>query len=166
MKRKRQGSLSVGDFKWVAKSVTDGGGEVLVDGEFLLCNGSAVSRTKYATLFAEIGTAHGVGDGSTTFNLPNGKGRGVFGQHTSGAMTVRGASVGTETETLTIAQMPAHFGHTSFVPNSLDAVIDSGGGGGSVGSAPVTSGSAGGGGAHTNLSPYLVVGGLAIKAVP
>lgn len=37
----------------------------------LLCNGSAVSRTTYASLFAVIGTAFGVGDGSTTFNLPN-----------------------------------------------------------------------------------------------
>lgn len=39
----------------------------------LLCDGSAVSRTVYAALFAAIGTAWGVGDGSTTFNLPNGK---------------------------------------------------------------------------------------------
>lgn len=36
-----------------------------------LCNGQAVSRTTYATLFSRIGTAYGVGDGSTTFNLPN-----------------------------------------------------------------------------------------------
>jgi microcystin-dependent protein len=38
---------------------------------FLLCNGTAVSRTTYATLFAVIGTTFGAGDGSTTFNLPN-----------------------------------------------------------------------------------------------
>lgn len=38
---------------------------------WLLCDGSAVSRTTYANLFAAIGTAWGVGDGSTTFNLPN-----------------------------------------------------------------------------------------------
>lgn len=37
---------------------------------FLLCDGSAVSRTTYATLFAVIGTTYGSGDGSTTFNLP------------------------------------------------------------------------------------------------
>lgn len=40
---------------------------------FLLCNGGAVSRTTYASLFAVIGTTYGAGDGSTTFNLPNGK---------------------------------------------------------------------------------------------
>lgn len=38
---------------------------------WLMCNGQAVSRTTYATLFNKIGTAYGAGDGSTTFNLPN-----------------------------------------------------------------------------------------------
>lgn len=38
---------------------------------YLLCDGSAVSRTTYANLFAAIGTTYGSGDGSTTFNLPN-----------------------------------------------------------------------------------------------
>jgi microcystin-dependent protein len=38
---------------------------------YLPCNGSAVSRTTYADLFAVLGTHYGVGDGSTTFNLPN-----------------------------------------------------------------------------------------------
>lgn len=38
---------------------------------WLLCDGSAVSRSGYATLFAAIGTAYGTGDGSTTFNLPD-----------------------------------------------------------------------------------------------
>ena len=66
---------------------------------FFYCDGSAVSRTTYSSLFAAIGTIYGVGDGSTTFNLPdlrgefircwdNGKGvdpgRG-FGTHQSDA---------------------------------------------------------------------------------
>lgn len=38
---------------------------------YLLCDGSAVSRTTYANLFSAIGTTYGSGDGSTTFNLPN-----------------------------------------------------------------------------------------------
>lgn len=42
---------------------------------WLLCNGAAVSRTLYANLFAVIGTTHGIGDGSTTFNLPDYRGR-------------------------------------------------------------------------------------------
>lgn len=41
----------------------------------VLANGSAVSRTTYATLFAAIGTSHGSGDGATTFNLPDYRGR-------------------------------------------------------------------------------------------
>ena len=46
---------------------------------FLLCDGSAVSRTTYATLFAVIGTVWGVGNGSTTFNLPDGRGKSFLG---------------------------------------------------------------------------------------
>lgn len=46
----------------------------------LLADGSAVSRTTYAALFAAIGTAHGSGDGSTTFNLPDVEGRTIRGR--------------------------------------------------------------------------------------
>lgn len=42
---------------------------------FLRCNGAAVSRTAYPELFAAIGTDYGIGDGSTTFNLPDVRGR-------------------------------------------------------------------------------------------
>ena len=42
---------------------------------WLLCDGSAVSRTTYSALFSVIGDTYGTGDGSTTFNLPNLKGR-------------------------------------------------------------------------------------------
>lgn len=46
------------------------GGTIIPDG-YLLCNGSAVSRTTYSKLFGVIGTLWGSGDGSTTFNLPD-----------------------------------------------------------------------------------------------
>jgi microcystin-dependent protein len=46
---------------------------------WLLCTGGAVNRTTYAALFAVIGTQFGVGDGSTTFNLPNYQDRVPFG---------------------------------------------------------------------------------------
>lgn len=46
---------------------------------WFLCDGSAKNRTTYATLYAIIGTSYGVGDGSTTFNLPNTKGRTMVG---------------------------------------------------------------------------------------
>jgi len=41
---------------------------------YLLCNGNAVSRSDYAALFTAIGTAYGVGDGSSTFNIPDARG--------------------------------------------------------------------------------------------
>lgn len=50
-------------------------GSVLPLGGWLWCDGSAVSRTTYAALFAALGTVWGVGDGSTTFNLPDASGR-------------------------------------------------------------------------------------------
>ena len=49
------------------------GGSVVPDG-WLDCDGSAVSRTTYASLFAVIGDSYGAGDGSTTFNLPTAAG--------------------------------------------------------------------------------------------
>lgn len=51
---------------------------------FLLCNGQAVSRTTYSLLFSVIGTTYGVGDGSTTFNVPDMRGRFILGVAASG----------------------------------------------------------------------------------
>jgi len=51
---------------------------------WLLCNGSAVSRATYAALFGAIGTTYGIGDGTTTFNLPNFQGYFPRGQNTTG----------------------------------------------------------------------------------
>lgn len=53
---------------------------------YLYCNGQAVSRTDYAALFAAIGTAHGAGNGTTTFNLPDRRGRFVRGMADGQAM--------------------------------------------------------------------------------
>lgn len=52
---------------------------------WLLCEGAAVSRTTYAALFAAIGVAHGYGDNSTTFNLPDYRGRFIRGRANSSA---------------------------------------------------------------------------------
>lgn len=56
----------------------------------LICNGAAVSRTTYANLFAVIGGNYGVGDGSTTFNLPNLTGRFIQGSDTAGTYIAAG----------------------------------------------------------------------------
>lgn len=58
---------------------------------YLLCDGSAVSRTTYAALFAVISTTFGAGDGSTTFNLPPFSGRMPVGVD-AGAVRIAGAA--------------------------------------------------------------------------
>lgn len=72
---------------------------------YLLCDGSAVSRTDYADLFTAIGTTYGTGDGSTTFNLPDLSGRVVIGVSGTHALASTG---GAETVTLQTANLPAH----------------------------------------------------------
>lgn len=61
---------------------------------FLLCDGSAISRTFYADLFAVIGTTFGVGDGSTTFNVPDMRQRFPLGKAVSGTGAILGGSGG------------------------------------------------------------------------
>lgn len=67
---------------------------------FLLCDGTAVSRTTYSALFAIISTNYGVGDGSTTFNLPDLRGRSIIGSGT-GTKIATFASRATDTITVT-----------------------------------------------------------------
>lgn len=135
---------------------------------YLLADGTAVSRATYATLFAAIGTTYGAGDGSTTFNLPDLRGRTVVGigqgagNGASGtgkpagtALTNRALSYwsGEETHTLTIAEMPSH---THTVPG----LYASGGGGTSGGSSQSTSGTSnptGGDQPHNNMQPYIAL---------
>ena len=54
---------------------------------YLACDGSAVSRTTYADLFAVVSTTYGVGNGSTTFNLPDARGLVMVGAGAHGTMT-------------------------------------------------------------------------------
>lgn len=74
---------------------------------YLLEDGSAVSRTTYAELFSVIGTTYGSGDGSTTFNLPDSRGRVTVNQNSSDTQFATiGAKYGEKTHTMTIAEMP------------------------------------------------------------
>jgi len=59
---------------------------------YLLCAGTAVSRSTYSALFAIIGTTFGVGDGSTTFNLPNYTNRMPIGTGSTAALAATGGS--------------------------------------------------------------------------
>jgi microcystin-dependent protein len=84
--------------------------------------GQAISRTTYATLFAAMGTTFGVGDGTTTFNIPDVRGRVVAGVDNMGGSAASrlttsyfganasnlGAVGGGESHTLTTAEIPSH----------------------------------------------------------
>lgn len=81
--------------------------DTYADGRLVLLpqDGAAVSRTTYAALFARIGTAYGVGDGSTTFNVPNHEDRLTVG---AGNLYAVGDTGGAAEVTLTTAEMPSH----------------------------------------------------------
>jgi microcystin-dependent protein len=92
---------------------------------YLLCAGAAVSRSTYAALFAVIGTTFGVGDGSTTFNLPNYTNRMPYG-------TTVASTGGSATTTLITANLPSHThsitdpGHSHTFPSPLAGSPNSG----------------------------------------
>ena len=77
---------------------------------WLICDGRAVSRTTYATLYAVIGSTYGDGDHSTTFNLPDFRGRVAIGVGTGTGLSNRvlGEQVGEEKHTLTASEIPRH----------------------------------------------------------
>lgn len=75
---------------------------------YLICDGSAVSRTNYSSLFTAIGTSYGAGDGSTTFNLPDLRQRVPVGKHSSGTFSMLGGTGGAENTTLSVSNLPSH----------------------------------------------------------
>jgi microcystin-dependent protein len=77
--------------------------------EFMIPDGRAISRTTYATLFALIGTTFGAGNGTTTFNIPNEKGRVAVGRDSGQTeFDVLGEMGGEKNHTLTLGESPAH----------------------------------------------------------
>jgi microcystin-dependent protein len=142
---------------------------------WLACDGSAVSRTLYADLFAAIGTTYGAGNGSTTFTLPDSRGRTVVGagQGTSLTNRVLAATGGEENHALSIAELAAH-SHTINDPghNHLlyQAVLATSGGGSYAAQNPttgayyssgnsatgVTAQNTGSGTAHNTMMPFIV----------
>ena len=82
----------------------------VVPSGWLLCDGSEQSRATYPRLFGLLGTTHGAGNGTTTFNLPNLAGRFPLGSGSGAGLTPRtvAAKGGEEKHTLTIAELPVH----------------------------------------------------------
>lgn len=91
---------------------------------WLLADGSAVSRATYAALYAAIGDTYGDGDGSTTFELPNLKGKVVVGRDSGdSSFDSIGETGGEKNHTLTTNEMPTH----SHNQNSHSHTTDAGG---------------------------------------
>ncbi len=148
---------------WTSSHVPDG---------WLECNGRAVSRLDKARLFAVVGTTYGAGDGSTTFNLPDLRGRAVVGLDNMGgskAGVITGAwgsslggIFGEEKHILTTAEIPSH-SHTATVygtgySNShWNKTYFSAAGRIDEGNGTATTSSAGGGGAHNTMPPSMAL---------
>ena len=169
------------------------------DDGFVFPFGQNLNRTTYAALFAKYGTTYGAGDGSTTFGMPDVRGRVIAGKDDMGGTSANrltnqsgglngdtlGATGGTETHTLTSADVPAHthtfttntdgaHTHTKSVLGRYgangDPYTDMQGGAGDSGadgqvlnigpdgthSHSGTTASSGSGGAHNNVQPTIV----------
>lgn len=128
---------------------------------WLKCDGAAVSRTDYPLLFTRIGTTYGVGNGLTTFNLPNLANRFPLAEGTR----ARGGTGGTETVTLTIAQLPVHDHWMNRAANGVDIMQGTAGPAKwAAGLDAGPTGERGSGQSHENMPPFLVFAYL-IKAL-
>lgn len=145
--------VNVADLKATASSTAPSG--------WLICNGAAKSRTTFSSLFVAIGTTYGVGDGSTTFNIPDGVGRVLIGAGTGAGLTARtrGDEDGEETHLTDITEMPNH-GHSL---NNAGVLVDSAAGSEYVTTAgnkgnivAVTTDNVGSDAPHNNMQPFFV----------
>jgi microcystin-dependent protein len=137
-----------------------------------LCDGSAISRTTFADLFAEIGVTYGVGDGSTTFNIPDMRGRNALGLDNMGGTSanrvtdaqadILGGTSGAETKDVSHDHGAATGSHTlvegEIPSHTHESAVETGGGAGSAkvnadsdgAGTPINTGSTGGDGSHSH----------------
>jgi microcystin-dependent protein len=143
-----------GTIAWFAGSAAPTG--------WLECNGGTVSRTTYADLFAIVGSTYGVGDGSTTFNLPAQARNTLVGKGGSGTGTLAnttGSSGGEEAHTLSTSEIPSH-SHTYQIGEIISKAYS-----GTTYNAPgeitgltaATTGATGSGTAYSIMQPSLVM---------
>ena len=146
---------------------------------YLLAQGQAVSRSTYSDLFSAISTTYGAGDGSSTFNLPDLRGRVAAGKDDMGGSSANrltdqtgglngdtlGDTGGSETHTLTEAQLAAHtHGAGSYVATEQRGGSGTGSPNSATGQQSTTnltvsgtSGSTGSGNAHNNVQPTIIL---------
>lgn len=145
---------------------------------WLMCYGQAVSRTTYSQLFDKIGTTYGAGDGSTTFNVPDCRGRVIAGKDNMGGTAASrltnsgtgnpgidgatlGAAGGDDRHQLTTGQMPSHSHTISGELQSFSRVNGSGQytvhQGAGYGNSATWIQSAGSGQSHPNAQPNIVL---------
>jgi len=139
---------------------------------WLVCDGRAVSRQSYAALFRVIGVAYGQGNGQSSFNLPDLRGRVPLGAGQGSGLTNRtvGQTTGEEAHTLNTNEIPSHAhlvrlrndgnvtaGNLQIGSSGNTFGFDPTGTVGGSGSDSGLTGTAGVGGGHNNMQPSLVV---------
>lgn len=119
-----------------------------IPSNWLLCDGQAVSRTDYSSLFNVLGTVYGEGDGTTTFNLPDKKGKVAVGKDTNDTdFNTLGKTGGEKEHSLTSSELPAK----EYIVNEAgNIIINVGSGNGQLGAQQ------GGGQALNITQPYLI----------
>lgn len=140
------GSAETGEIRIWAGAAAD-----IPDG-YLLCDGSAISRTQYTKLYQIIGDAYGAGDGSTTFNLPDLRDAFPMGASTTSPI---GTTGGEAAHVLTVDELAPHC-HTISIRTGSDYQNPS------TNNSMMTGGSystdnTGGGEAHNNLPPFVAI---------
>lgn len=136
------------------------------DPGWLLCDGQAVGRTAYSALFSAIGTTYGSGDGSTTFNVPDLRGRVLVGLGNGSGLTNRvlAAKGGEEAHTLQSTEVPATAITAAVVSLGIGTTVSSGAylaavsPTGSFSTFPTSAQYVKGGNqSHNNMQPFTVV---------
>lgn len=134
-----------------------------IPSNYMKCEGQELSRIEYDILFSAIGTTYGVGDGTTTFNLPNLKGRVITGIDSNDtAFDTLGEKGGEKTHTLTIQEIPSHSHNITYIKSASTPLNSNGLSGYSennngVGTNTNAIQNTGEDQAHNNLQPYIVL---------